>query len=171
MVQVQHSNKPRQLHTHCAPTADTHSAHAARHSRIRNMASYLPIPWCFKASRDCTAHGDAPQTRVRHLIQTRHTQPANPYDCTRAQDTRTHGRSVHDTTTRNSTGRAANDTRQRRGTHRRKHARKQLQPCSFYLTTRHPRSHTLTNGDRSLMPTLSTAVLTNQEGGATVRQA
>jgi hypothetical protein len=49
--------------------------------------------------------------------------------------------------------------------------RKQLQPCSFYLTTRHPRSHTLTNGDRSLMPTLSTAVLTNQEGGATVRQA
>jgi hypothetical protein len=23
---VQHSNKPRQLHTHCAPTADAHSA-------------------------------------------------------------------------------------------------------------------------------------------------
>ena len=135
------------------------------------MVSYLPIPWCFKASRDCTSQGDALQTRVRQQIQKRHTQPANPYDCTRAQDTRTHGRSVHDAATRNSTGRAANDTRQRRGTHRRKHARKQLQPCSFYLTTRHPRSHTLTNGDRSLMPTLSTAVLTNQEGGATVRQA
>jgi hypothetical protein len=157
--------------THTALQLLTPTQHAARHSRIRNMVSYLPIPWCFKASRDCTSQGDAPQTRVRQQIQKRHTQPANPYDCTRAQDTRTHGRSVHDAATRNSTGRAANDTRQRRGTHRRKHARKQLQPCSFYLTTRHPRSHTLTNGDRSLMPTLSTAVLTNQEGGATVRQA
>jgi hypothetical protein len=109
-------------HTHTALQL-LHSAHAARHSRIRYMASYLPIPWCFKASRDCTAHGDAPQTRVRQQIQKRHTQPANPYDCTRSQDTRTHGRSVHDTTTRSSTGRAANDTRQRRGTHRRKHSK------------------------------------------------
>jgi hypothetical protein len=46
---------------------------------------------------------------------------------------------------------------------------KQLQPCSFYLTTRHPRSHTLTDGDRSLKPTLSTAEVTNQGGRATVR--
>jgi hypothetical protein len=70
MVQVQHSNQPRpQLHTHCVPNADTHSAHAARHLRIRNMASYLPITWCFKASRDCTSHGDAPQTRFRQQIQ------------------------------------------------------------------------------------------------------
>jgi hypothetical protein len=130
------------------------------------MASFLPIPWCVKASRDCTAHGDAPQTRVRQQIQKRHTQPANPYDCTRARDTRAYGRSVHDAVMWNSTGRAAIDPRQRRGTHRRKHTGQQM-----HLTTRHPRSHTLTNGDRSLMPTLSTAVLTKQGGGATVRQA
>jgi hypothetical protein len=116
-------------HTHTALQL-LHSAHAARHSRIRNMASYLPILWCFKASRDCTSHGDAPQTRDRQQIQKRHTQPANPYDCTRAQDTRTHGRSVHDTARRNSTARAANDTRQRRGTHRRKHARSSCSPAA-----------------------------------------
>ncbi len=148
----------------------TPTQHAAKHSRIRNIASYVPIPWCFKASRDCTSHGHAPQhafgSRFKNVTRSQRTHTTEHAHRT---GVRTEGASM--TQRRNNTGQATNDTRQRRGTHWRKHTRQQMQPCSFYLTTRHPRSHTLTNGDRSSKPTLSTAVLTNQGLGATVRRA